>query len=342
LLYRTRALRLLELMRRNGKDWSLYVFSSANTLKLYSMEELVGLGVSWLWMGLEGRESAYVKLRGADTRSLVDALQAHGIRVLGSTIIGLPEHTPQNADAAIAHAVEHDTEFHQFMLYTPVPGTPLYAQHQAQGTLLDSGQCPEADTHGQLRFNFRHPNIPAGQETDLLLRAFRTDFERNGPSVIRITRTLLRGWRRHKDDPDPRVRRRYRRECRHLATAHAGALWAARRWLAGSAAPAARLRALQHEIGREFGLKARLLAPLIGRFLLAAMRREQRRLASGHMDEPPTFYETNRPRPERPPAGGPVPCRWVAARAAGPTSGASAVEGITFPATAAAPLRRSC
>jgi radical SAM superfamily enzyme YgiQ (UPF0313 family) len=294
LLYRKRALRLLERMRAAGKSWSLYVFSSANTLRLYSMEELVGLGISWVWIGLEGEDSAYVKLRKTDTRVLVDTLQSHGIRVLGSSIVGLPEHRPDTIDAAIAYSVSHDTEFHQFMLYTPVPGTPLYAEHLAQGTLLDEEECPAADAHGQLRFNFRHPHIQGGQETEMLLRAFRRDFDVNGPSLVRIARTLLRGWKQHKDDPDARIRARYRRECGDLATVYAGALWAAERWLAGEPA-GSRIRAIRESLVREFGLRARLSGPLLGRALLLAMWRENRRLRGGHTYEPPTFYETSQP-----------------------------------------------
>ena len=53
-------------------------------------------------------------------------LRQHGIRVQGSTIIGLEHHTPEEHPAVeIEHAVAHNTDFHQFMLYTPVPGTPL-------------------------------------------------------------------------------------------------------------------------------------------------------------------------------------------------------------------------
>jgi hypothetical protein len=302
LLYRKRALRLLERMRAAGKSWSLYVFSSANTLRLYTMEELVGLGVSWVWIGLEGKESAYTKLRGADTLALVDEMQSHGIRVLGSSIIGLPEHTPETIDAAIAHAVAHDTEFHQFMLYTPIPGTALYAEYERNGTLLGEEECPEADTHGQLRFNFRHPHIPGGQETDFLLRAFRRDFAENGPSLVRIARTLLRGWQRHRADPDLRVRARYARECANLGTVYAGALWAAERWLA-DAPVASRIRAVRQSLVSEFGLRARVSGPLIGSVLLLAMRREAWRLRRGHTYEPPTFYETRQ--------------RWVAAEVAG-------------------------
>jgi hypothetical protein len=312
LLRRPRALRLLELMREHGKAWSLYVFSSANTLRRYTADELVGLGVSWVWVGLEGKESAYDKLKGADTRALVDSLQSHGIRVLGSTIIGLLEHRPDTIDAAIDHAVAHDTEFHQFMLYTPIPGTPLHAQHLAQGTLLPDEECPPADAHGQLRFNFRHPHITGGRETEFLLRAFQRDFDVNGPSVLRIARTLLRGWTRHKDHPEPRVRERYRRECRDLPTVYAAALWAAERWLGRGAPAARRLRTVRVAIGREFGLRARAMAPVAGAFLLAAMRREARRLRSGPAPEPATFYETNRPQ-ERAAGRAPSPCRWVTA-----------------------------
>jgi len=118
LLHRKRALRLMDLMSEHRKSWSLYVFSSANVLKSYEMEQLLDLGVIWVWMGLEGKDSKYSKLNGTDTHALVHTLQSHGIRVIGSSIIGLEEHTPENIDEVIDHAISHDTDFHQFALYT--------------------------------------------------------------------------------------------------------------------------------------------------------------------------------------------------------------------------------
>ena len=59
------------------------------------------------------------------------------------------------------------------MLYTVVPRTPLHAEHKARGLLLDPVDCPEADSNGQLRFNYRHPHIRSGEETEFPLRAFR-------------------------------------------------------------------------------------------------------------------------------------------------------------------------
>ena len=134
LLHKRRAMELLDFMRRNDKAWALYVFSSANAIAQYTMRELVELGVSWVWMGLESPHSAYLKLKGADTIALTRELRHHGIKVLGSTIVGLEHHTPENIGGEIEHAVAHDTDFHQFMLYTPVPGTPLYAE------MTDAGQ----------------------------------------------------------------------------------------------------------------------------------------------------------------------------------------------------------
>lgn len=289
LLQKRRAMELLALMEREGKSWQLYVFSSANALRKYTMEELVRLGVSWVWMGLESAQSSYSKLNGTDTLELVRDLQSHGIRVLGSTIIGLEHHTPGNIAGEIEHAVEHATDFHQFMLYTPVPGTPLHAEHRAAGTLLD---VDLADIHGQFQFNFRHPAISAEQSKHFLDQAFVRDAERNGPSLFRICRTTLAGWRRYHQHPDPRVRERFTREAVLLRTGMSGLLWAMEHFLR-SANPEVSMQigALRREVAREFGLMSRVFAWTLGPVLWWSARREERRLQRGVTYEPPTFVE---------------------------------------------------
>jgi len=293
LLHRKRALRLLELMEEHGKSWALFVFSSANVLRSYSIEQLVSLGISWVWMGLEGENSQYAKLHGIDARSLVATFQSHGIRVLGSSIIGLEEHTPENMDAAIDYAVRYDTDFHQFMLYTPIPGTPLHAELDSQGRMKDEREMDPADVHGQEFFNYRHPHIPAGMEAEMILRAFRRDFEVNGPSVARIVRTTLAGWKRYKNHPDLRIRRRYAWEARELGTTFSALLGAARRFYRHNPAMRAKMDAILRDLHREFGWKSRLFAAVGGRYVSWTLRREERRLARGWTYEPPTFYENN-------------------------------------------------
>ena len=293
LLHRKRALRLLELMEQHQKSWSLYVFSSARVLQSYTIEQLVGLGISWVWMGLEGKESQYAKLNGVDTYTLVKTLQSHGIRVLGSSIIGLEHHTPENIHGIIDDAIAYNTDFHQFMLYTPISGTPLHAEHQAQGTLISETELPPADVHGQYRFNYHHPHIPKGQETEYLLDAFNRDLAVNGPSLARLIRTTLTGWQVYKKHPDKRIRKRFAKRKTALRTTYAAAIWAMRKWHKGDERISGQMKSLLQKIYKEFGWSTRLFVGLCGRYLLWMMKRENRRLAQGWTYEPCTFYEHN-------------------------------------------------
>jgi len=289
LLHRARAMRLLQLMKEKGKSWELSVFASANAIRKYTMAELVELGVSWVWMGLESPRSRYGKLQGQDSRSLVRELRQHGIRVQGSTIVGLEHHTPDNIVEEIEAAVDCETDFHQFMLYTPVPGTPLYREMAEQNRMLD---VDFADIHGQYKFNFRHGAISREDSKRFLDWAFWRDFENNGPSLYRICQTMLQGWQRYKNYPDPRVRQRFEREMKKLSSAYNAALWAMEReFRKVNRRVSERIGRLRREIEDEFPVIARLSAASLGPILWWTTRREERRLASGRTYEPPTFLE---------------------------------------------------
>ena len=292
LLHKKRALRLLELMEANNKSWAIYVFSSARVLQSYTIDQLVRLGIGWIWMGLEGETSSYNKLHGVDTRALVQLLQSHGIRVLGSSIIGLENHKPENMDAIIDYAVGHETVFHQFMLYTPISGTPLYEKHKQEGTLLAESELPDADSHGQYRFNYRHPYIKGGQEEEYILEAFWRDFKFNGPSILRLIRVLLNGWQMHKNHPR-RVRERFAWEVFPLHSTYAGAVWAMRKWYRNDDRIAEKADKLLTDIYATFGWKTKLVAPLIGRYTFFSLKKEEERLADGWTYEPYVFYEKN-------------------------------------------------
>lgn len=289
LLQKKRAMELLELMKKNDKSWSLYVFASANALKKYTMEELVELGVSIVWMGLESPNSGYSKLKGSDTKKLVQELQEHGIRVVGSTIIGMEHHTPENIGKETEYAVSHDTDFHQFMLYTPQVGTPLYTEMEKQDRLL--GNVDLADIHGQDRFNFKHPAISYDDSKKFLDQAFERDFEKNGPSLYRFLRTALKGWKRYKNHPDKRVRRRFQKEAGTLKTVASPMLWAMEKMYKNKdQAMSEQICDLRLDIEKEFGLYSRIWT-LLGPVILGTARREERRLAQGQTYEPNMFIE---------------------------------------------------
>jgi B12 binding domain/Radical SAM superfamily len=288
LLHRERAMRLLERMKAAHKVWTMSVFASANAIRKYKMHELVELGVSWLWMGLESPQASYTKLNGADTRQLTRELREHGIRVQGSTI--LEHHTPDNILSEIEHAVSHDTDFHQFMLYTPVPGTPLYQQMSEEGRMLRG--IDYADVHGQFKFNFKHAAISRDDSKRFLDWAFWRDYEANGPSLYRIARTLLAGWKRYKDWPDPRVRQRFAQEMQRLNGIYSSALWAMeRQFRKVDEQVSQQIRTVREEFKHESGIISRMMPAVLGPILLWTTRREEKRLAAGKTYEPPTILE---------------------------------------------------
>lgn len=290
LLNRPRAMELLDRMRKGNKAWALYVFSSMNAIRQYTITELVELGISWVWMGLESPNSKYEKLKDADTIQVVKELRAHGIKLLGSTIVGLEHHTPENIRQEVEYAVSHGTDFHQFMLYTPVPGTPLFKQMTDEGRMLDGVDL--ADIHGQFKFNFQHAAISRDQSQKFLDWAFKYDFDTNGPSVYRISRTMLEGWKRHKNDPDKRVRARFEEEVENLRTTYNAALWAMEKRLKrANFAASQKIRDLRKEVESEFGFVSRLTRAVVGPVLLISSKLEDRRLAKGRTYEPPTFVE---------------------------------------------------
>ena len=293
LLHRKRALRLLELMKKEDKSWSLHVFGSARVLQSYTIEQLVALGISWVWMGLEGENSQYSKLRSVDTRLLVKTLQSNGIRVLGSSIIGLEHHSPENIAQIIDYAVSHETDFHQFMLYTPVPGTPFFEQHQKAGTLLPDDEISPADAHGQYRFNYRHGYIHDGREEKYLLSAFEQDFEKNGPSLARLIKTTLNGWQKYKHHSESRIRKRFGMKVKVLRTTYAGAVWAMKKWYKDNGRMTAQMCELLQRLYEEFGWTTRLIAPITGRYIYTMLKREEKRLARGWVYEPASLREKN-------------------------------------------------
>jgi hypothetical protein len=115
LLHRQRAMQLLERMKAAGKSWGLAVF--------------VELGLD-----LDGPEVGELQVRqaGRQRHSRFDAriAPAWHPRAGFFTIIGLEHHTPGNIAQEIEHAVSHETDFHQFMLYTPVSGNSSLCRNE--------------------------------------------------------------------------------------------------------------------------------------------------------------------------------------------------------------------
>ena len=282
--HKKRALRLLELMEANNKSWALYVFSSARVLQSYTIDQLVRLGIGWVWMGLEGKESAYDKLRGVDTRALVEQPA-----VPRNPHPGLLDHRPRRPPAG-EHRCRHRL--------CREPRRPFFI---SSCSIRPSREPPcMKSTAGRAR-SFRKRNSPPPTPTastasttairtsgterkeEYLLDAFRRDFRVNGPSLLRMIRVLLNGWQMYQDDPRERIRKRIAWEVFPLRSTYAGAVWAMRKWFRNDPPLREKAERLLADINAAFGWKTRLVAPL-DRPLCLFFPEEGRRTAGRGLD----------------------------------------------------------
>lgn len=190
---RTRAMDLLGEMEAHGRFFDFSIFSSAEAVRAFGVENLARLGVKFLWMGIECQSQTenFEKNRGLDPKPLIRDLRDHGISVLASGILCMEHHTPENIQTDIDYLVGLESDFVQFMLLIPLPVTELYLDHQKRGLLKTD--LPFEDWHGQKTLNFNHPRFPGDSAERWITAAFRRDYEENSSSMYRLVETAFRG-----------------------------------------------------------------------------------------------------------------------------------------------------
>jgi hypothetical protein len=190
---KTRAMELLAEMEAHNRFFDFSIFSSAEAVTAFGVENLARLGVKFLWMGVETKSPTenFEKNRGLDPKALIKDLRDHGISVLASGILCMEHHTPENIQTDIDHLVGLESDFVQFMLLIPLPVTELYRDYQKRGLL--KMDLPFEDWHGQKMLNFKHPKFPGDSAEQWIKAAFRQDYEVNSSSMYRLLETAFRG-----------------------------------------------------------------------------------------------------------------------------------------------------
>jgi hypothetical protein len=270
-----RALSLLKLMEDQRKPYRYAVFSSADALLRLGVENIVKLGYSFIWIGLEeSTGTTYRKMNGIGLKSLISQLQAHGIEVLGSTILGFPHQKPEDVDREIEHALSYGCTYNQFMLYVAMPGTPLWKQMKTERRLKVN--FPWSDIHGQHVQNWHHPYISDEVIAEKLDYAFKRDFEVLGPSILRMIQTHYDGYRNTEDWDHELVQMR-RAKTRKKFFFYAALLEAMCHDLKDMGnALHAQASKLRDQIIAECGWKAKLAAMIGGPYVTYRMKAEQR------------------------------------------------------------------
>lgn len=210
LLNRDRAMEFRDLVIKGGKPLAIFVFASLKALSLYTPEELLEMGVDGVWIGYEGERSGYEKHANEKTpEEIIQGLKENGITVLASMIVGFDYQTPEIIRDEHKKLMSMKPDLCQFMIYNPNPGTPLYEKVKSQG-LFRKEFADNPEHYWKWASGFRslteHPHMTGPQIEEMQRWCFDQDFRELGPTIYRVVETMLDGYLKHKDSPNPFLR----------------------------------------------------------------------------------------------------------------------------------------
>jgi hypothetical protein len=102
----------------------------------------------------------------------------------------------------------------QCLIYFAFPGTPFHEQVIAENRYLERYKnAPDLRRWDGFAMHFEHPRFERPEQVEALQRAiYQQDFERLGPSPLRLARVWLTGYENLKNDPNPLLRKRAERQ----------------------------------------------------------------------------------------------------------------------------------
>jgi hypothetical protein len=223
LLYKKRVMELAEYTRKEiKKPVRMAGFSSIKSINMYDPVFLAEMGIETLWIGIEAKSSqdvrdrkedikkevdgkkidisSYQKMEDIDVKKSIKALHDVGINTLISMIIGLEHHTEDLIKKDLDYHLSLEPTLSQFLVYTPIPGTPLYECLDKEGRILKDLPLHKIDG---FTLGFKHKNLDGKTIKKLQMYCFKKDFEELGPSAFRFMRKNLTGYLRFRDSFDP-------------------------------------------------------------------------------------------------------------------------------------------
>lgn len=188
--------------RERNLSWTC--FSTIKSLTSWDLEELVSMGFSHVWIGVESINSPFTKSVGRDTLDLFRELQRYGVTTTGSMIFGMDHHKPDNLREELDHLVELYPATAQLGTLMPAEGTALRARLEQEGRLRQ-GNYWDSDLYSELVI---HPEFQPGQLRQAVMDGYEELYRRVGPSIHRLARTWMQGVRNLKNSPHEALRRR--------------------------------------------------------------------------------------------------------------------------------------
>lgn len=191
--------RLIRNDERFGLSKMNYVaFGTALAVSEWELDELLLNGVSDIWIGIESFFS-YDNKKVNNIKTLIHRLHEHGLRTTLSWIIGDDCQTKDNIDEDIEQFIALKSPASQLSLLIANRGTQLSKRLKREGRAKPF-RAEDMHLFGNSMdaLHFSHQ-----ERFDIVMNMYRKIYETNGPSIMRVTKIDMNGYRHclHSKNP---------------------------------------------------------------------------------------------------------------------------------------------
>jgi hypothetical protein len=182
-------------------------------LSRFTAEEIAEMGFDLVWNGFEGTRSGYRKQRGRTYGELYRELKSVGCAQLTSMIIGFPYQDEAVIRRELEDLLALEPAMVQCLIYFAFPGTPLHTQVISEGRYRERYRGrPDLRRWDGFAMHFDHPHFSRPERVEEIQREiYREDFERLGPTPLRLARVWLTGYEHLKNHENPLLAQRAER-----------------------------------------------------------------------------------------------------------------------------------
>ena len=244
-----RAEQLREAVVKSGKQYEIFYFASADRIKSFGADGMAEMGTNMVWIGRESCFDLDRKNEGMNLKEIVKDLHNHGIKVVISTMLLSEHHTPENIWNDVEDHFCIRPDFSMFTFMTALPGTPFYDRLKEEGKIL--WNHPHEEWNGMTAPNVFHPLFTQQDALEIRRKILEREYYELGPSVLRMIRAELTGYRYMKDSENPSLQQR----AKHFASKMSNyrAVLYAMRKLVPSSEMKDMVEATLREVEKDFG-----------------------------------------------------------------------------------------
>ncbi|HRZ98093.1 MAG TPA: B12-binding domain-containing radical SAM protein [Paludibacter sp.] len=195
-----------------NSSFLLTVFASVQSIKKYTIEEIVACGIGTIFIGVESLSDEVLSTEGLVKRKgeiteIFEHLHSHGINTLGSLVIGWDSQTEELAKADASQFIALNPTFYQVIPLHVIPGTKLWEDMKLENRISDKYSF---DLDGISEMNFDTKTFSHSEALKLVFSTYSGLVHEGGPWPFRLFENLMKGYLTLKNNSNPLLQNRAR------------------------------------------------------------------------------------------------------------------------------------